>query len=390
MKADPSGSPRPLDFAPETVADLLGRGVESGAFPGAVAYWGSPLTPPRRALAGLRGRTRDAVPVTFDLIYDLASVTKILATTSLALLYVQRGRLDLNQPLAESPLARGPLSGRAPGRPWSIITPACLLAHQSGLEAWRPFYRLAGHEGAAPAPVERRRATLEAIWSDPPPEAAALPPGRRTVYSDLNFILLGFLLETVGDAPLDELFRREIAAPLGLAAIGFRPRSRPLAPTEDGFRWGGPVGHPDALFQGPVPLGQPHDDNARWLGGVAGHAGLFAPADDVWALAEDWARAWTEGRGRLFDRATLAEFLRPRPTAEDEGRPLGFNQRKNVASLAASPLSPEAVGHLGYTGPALWWEPERDFLWLFLTNRVHPRTTNLAWSPGLFQGGPGK
>jgi CubicO group peptidase (beta-lactamase class C family) len=227
---------------------------------------------------------------------------------------------------------------------------------------------------------------LEALRAEIP----VAGPGETTVYSDLNFLLLGFLLEEIGGAALDVLFDRELAGPLGfLGRIGFRPGPGTVpAPTEDGFRYGGPVGHPEADLKGPTPLGRVHDDNAAWLGGVAGHAGLFAPAAGVWAIAGDWVRAWRQGRGLVFDRPALAEFLRPVPDQFGLGRPLGFNRRALASALACSAWPETAVGHLGYTGPSLWWVPDRDFLWLFLTNRVHPRAVNPAWRPADYVGGP--
>jgi len=217
---------------------------------------------------------------------------------------------------------------------------------------------------------------LEALRTEIP----LTEPGEITIYSDLNFLLLGFLLEEIGGLPLDGLFARELAGPLGLTGTGFKPGpGLDLAPTEDGFRWGGPVGHPEAAPRGPTPLGRAHDDNAAWLGGVAGHAGLFAPATGVWALAGDWARAWRQGRGLVFERPALAEFLRPVPSRTGLGRPLGFNRRDLAPVLARSAWPEAAVGHLGYTGPSLWWDPDHDFLWLFLTNRVHPSVRDSSY-----------
>lgn len=343
--------------------------------------WGSPGREPRRALAGLCGRSRNVVPVSFDLVYDLASLTKLLATTSLAMILVQKGRLDLRRPLTEGPLSRWlPRPGAGP---WPLITPEHLLAHQSGLRPWLPLHRLPEE-----VPDRRRESALSAIWHQSALEPSSLRPGGRTIYSDLNFILLGFLLEEISGLSLDRLFELEVGKPLSLISLGFRPRGGPLAPTEDGFRWGGPVGCREAGFRGPTPLGRVHDDNAAWLGGVSGHAGLFGPAEEVWALAADWGQAWSEGRGCLFQREVLADFIRPRPTMADSGRPLGFNIKSQQSFLANSPFSPSAVGHTGYTGPSLWWDPEQDFLWLFLTNRVHPRSINSAWIPALYQGGP--
>lgn len=366
-------------FSRAEVETLLTGGVARGAFPGAVAMWGDPARPvPEPILSGLRGRSRNAVAVMADLSYDLASLTKLLASTGLALLFFQRGLLDLDEPLDSGPLARRLPAGRAPAADWSSITPARLLAHQSGLPPWRPLYRLGGQ-----SLEDRKNRALEAIWAETP-EAE---PGRRSIYSDLNFILLGFLLEEIGGDGLDRLFQEHLATPLGLSAT-FRPLKGPLAPTEDGFRYGGPVGHPQALWRGPVPLGQVHDDNAAWLGGVAGHAGLFAAAADVWALAAQWAEAWREGRSRLFSGQALKIFTKPRPTLEDQGRSLGFNIKREVAALKGSRLSGSAVGHLGYTGVSLWWEPEESFVWLFLSNRVHLKAWNPAWVPADFVGGP--
>jgi len=361
------------------VRALMNRGLAAGAFPGAVARWGRPGVWVRTVAAGRRGLSRNREAVTADLVYDLASLTKILATTALALIFFSRGRLDLDQPLAGGPLGPGPAPG-GPGADWRRLTPRHLLAHQSGLRPWRPFYGLGG-SGAA----ERRALALEALRAENP----VAGPGEITLYSDLNFLLLGFLLEELGGAALDVLFKREVAGPLGLARTGFRPGpGAALAPTEDGFRYGGPVGHPEADLMGPTPLGRVHDDNAAWLGGVAGHAGLFGPAAEAWAIAADWVRAWRGGRGLVFDRPALAEFLRPVPDRAGLGRPLGFNRRGLVSALAGSDWPETAVGHQGYTGPALWWAPDRDFLWLFLTNRVHPRAVNPAWMPANYVGGP--
>jgi len=383
--------------------------VRAGAFPGAVAFWGPPGREPRRAAAGLRGRSRDRLPVSFDLIYDLASLTKLLATTSLAMILVQRGLLDIRQPLAEGPL--GPVLPSLRSGPWPRITPEHLLAHQSGLRPWLPLHRRPGI-----APELRRATALAAIWHDSALDPASPRPGTRTIYSDLNFILLGFLLEELAGRNLDRLWELEVARPLGLVDLGFRPRLGPLAPTEDGFRWGGPIGHPEAGFRGPTPLGRVHDDNAAWLGGVSGHAGLFGPAAEIWALAAEWGRAWmadgdknlfpddrlmpdrisaelgpirgADDRSPIFRREVLADFIRTRPTLEDGGRPLGFNIKSQQTSLAESHFSPATVGHTGYTGPSLWWDPEQDFLWLFLSNRVHPRALNPAWAPAHYQAGP--
>ncbi|MCL1872235.1 MAG: serine hydrolase [Promicromonosporaceae bacterium] len=162
----------------------------------------------------------------------------------------------------------------------------------------------------------------------------------------------------------------------------------PRPPAEGGFRRGAPVGTREEKIRGPPPRGRPHDDNAAYLGGAAGHAGLFAPAAEAWAIAADWASAWLNGRGLVFQRTALAEFLRPGRTGAGPGRPLGFNIKSQAEALTSSAWPEQAVGHLGYTGVSLWWEPESGFIWLLLTNRVHPRAVNPAWRPAAYVGGP--
>lgn len=372
-----------MNFSTHEVAERLDFGFRAGAFPGAVAFWGSPRNEPSRVAVGLRGRSRNAVPATFDLSYDLASLTKLLATTSLALILVQKGLLDLHQPVVDGPLGRQLPASLTQSRPWRLITPEHLLAHQSGLRPWLAIHRL-----PKLALEQRREAVLRAIWHHSALEPGSQEPGRRTIYSDLNFMVLGFLMETISGQSLDRFFEQEVAGPLGLTRLSYRPLCGPLAPTEDGFRWGGPVGHPEAGYRGPTPLGRVHDDNTAWLGGISGHAGLFGPAEEVWRLAAEWDRAWSGGRSLIFQRETLTDFIRPRPTREDGGRCLGFNVKSREAALAESCFSSATVGHTGYTGVSLWWDPAQDFLWLFLTNRVHPRAVNPAWSPALYQAGP--
>ena len=368
----PSESKPAQLFNRTRVEALLDQGIKDRAYPGAVVMWGTPAAP-ETAVRGLRGLSRNRCPATENLIYDLASLTKVLATTSLAMIAVARGRLDIKSPLADNNLLP-----ELKGSRWKKITPEHLLAHQSGLPAWRAFHRLPSGDYS-----RRRDLTLSAISA----VEIQVPPGRRTIYSDLNFILLGFLLEKIFSHRIDDLFENEITRPLKLSGLAYHPSSGPLAPTEDGFRWGGPIGERAGGFRGPVPLGRPHDDNAAYLGSAAGHAGLFGRAGAVWSLAAQWPLA-SEGRGALFSKEVLENFLEVRPTDVDAGRPLGFNLPSRLESLKSSPLSPDSFGHTGYTGPAIWWDRRRNFIWLFLTNRVHPRAGNPHWRPGLYQGGP--
>ncbi|MDR1309858.1 MAG: beta-lactamase family protein [Deltaproteobacteria bacterium] len=329
------------------VQGFLDRAAGEGVFPGCVLAYGRPAEGRARFLwAGRLGLTRNRVPVCRDAVYDLASITKVASTAFLAMLAVDRGLLDLWAPVSG-------FGWRVPAS-HADLRVAHLLAHQSGFPAWRPFFldgRLADHGRLAQAILDG-------------PKVAG--PGVETLYSDLNFILLGLVLEAVHGQDLGTLFAGRVAGPLGLGATGFRPRalSAPVAPTEDGPRLGGPLDWPGAKVMGPVPLGRVHDDNAAALGGVAGHAGLFGPAPEIWRIVADWARSLSGAPGGLASRAVVGSFLEPRPARRGPARALGFD-------LGQGPLE-GARGHLGYTGGSVWWDPAGDRAFVLLCNRVHP------------------
>jgi CubicO group peptidase (beta-lactamase class C family) len=231
-------------------------------------------------------------------------------------------------------------------RPRPDLTVADLLAHASGLPAWRPLYQ------AGDAQAMRAAVLAE------PLEAA---PGTRSVYSDLGFMLLGWHLEARLGAPLDQLFARRIAAPLGLE-LGFRPAdAAACAPTEGTLR------------------GVVHDDNARVLGGVAGHAGLFGTAADVSRVAHALVAAWHGARStalpRLWPAARVQQMWRP------SGVPgstwcLGWDRPAATGSSAGARWPRDGVGHLGFTGCSLWIDPPRARWVVLLSNRVHPTRAN--------------
>jgi CubicO group peptidase (beta-lactamase class C family) len=257
-----------------------------------------------------------------ETLFDIASLTKALATTTIAMRLVDR-----SVPVLSSEIRPG-------------INARLALCHATGLPAWK----LLG-DGSRVEIVERVR--------HEPLESA---PGSTSVYSDLGFILLGDLLERLGGATLDELFRKEVAPSL---EIGFRPpRSERCAPTEKGLR------------------GIVHDENARSLGGVAGHAGLFSHARDVAAIIRSLLRAW-HGQGGLVRAETVREFW------SSSGIPgstwcLGWDRPSATGSSAGNRWPREGVGHLGFTGCSIWIDPPRGRAVVLLSNRVHPTRANEA------------
>jgi CubicO group peptidase (beta-lactamase class C family) len=292
-----------------------------------------------------------SLPVTSDTIYDVASVTKAVATAPLYLLLIARGLVRLDDPLTRF------LHGFD-----ARITLHHLLAHRSGLPAWNPYYRpFLAHAQPSSAPGEVRAAFLEAFRA----EVLLAAPGERELYSDLNYLLLGWIAEQVAGLPLDRLFAEWIAAPLGLGCrFGPLPPDERVAPTE--------VNAERGLVHGAV-----HDENAFVLGGVAGHAGLFSTAADVARVGVELLRA-RRGESAVFNVDITRLFLdapRPRPP---ESRVPGFDTPAPHGSSAGRHFGPGSFGHLGFTGCSLWCDPDRDLVAVLLSNRVHPTRDNQA------------
>jgi CubicO group peptidase (beta-lactamase class C family) len=300
----------------------------------------------------------ERAPATAATLYDLASLTKPLATALLAVLLERGGSLRLDAPLGRS------LPGWAAGDERDRITPLDLLTHRSGLPAWLPLY--------LDAPEGDREARIRLLRSVP----LLHPPGAGVAYSDPGFILLGFALEAAGGAPLDRMFRALVAEPLGLGDLLYRPgpalRERTAATEEGNARERVLAGARASDYNGwrsEMIRGEVHDHNAWTLGGVAGHAGLFGTARGVHRLAREFAGT---GSG-LLSAAERARFRSPQTPGLQEDRGLGFQIASTRGCSAGPALSPAAFGHAGFTGTSLWIDPEAGRIFVLLTNRVHPR-----------------
>ena len=329
-------------FAP--VARLLARAVERRVCPALAFETGTRARVLWRHAAGRLTYEPDAVAASLDTVYDLASLTKAIATTSLCMRLVDRGRLALDE------LVRACLPAWR-GTDRETVTVADLLEHAGGLTAHLPFFR--DHRG---------RAEFEHAICTLPLEYV---PRTRSIYSDLGFMLLAFIVADTGEAPLDDQWDR-LAADLDLTDLRFRPPAawRPrIAPTEvDPWR--------GRLLQGEV-----HDENGWALGGVAGHTGLFGTAGAVGRFARTVLRT-TRGDTALARRTTLSRFLR-RSAVPGSSRALGWDTMRPSSSCGHR-LSTAALGHTGFTGTSLWIDPERDLYVVLLTNRIHPTRQNEA------------
>ncbi|MBI4238834.1 MAG: beta-lactamase family protein [Deltaproteobacteria bacterium] len=334
---------------------MMQAAVRDGVFPAAE------LLIAREGTIAHHGRYGAATAQT---IFDVASLTKVIVTTTRMMQLAAAGRLQLDDTaarhlpeLAESPYGAVPLRR--------------FLSHTAGFPAWQPYFR---------GVPERKLGTpdgyaliLQNIMHEPP----AYSPGTACVYSDLGFILLGALLERVDGRGLEQQCATEIAAPLGLNDTRFLPlaasgRAAPgciaplrYAPTED------------CPWRKSVLRGAVHDQNCYAMGGVAGHAGLFSTAHDLHRFAAVLTTCWRGTNDWIASATVHAFFDFDRLTTPPHGTYLcGWDTPSPTNSQAGRHFSRHSIGHLGYTGCSLWIDLERDWWVILLTNRVHPSVTN--------------
>jgi serine-type D-Ala-D-Ala carboxypeptidase len=340
------------------ISAMLGERISAGDFPSA-AYLISEKG--KSVFADALGHAvLDPYRITASLntIYDLASLTKPLVTGMLCAQLIEKGELTLDSAVAHY-LPEFERTDR------QMITVRELLTHTSGLPAWRPLYILA--EG-------KRERALGVIAN----EALEYEPGSRVLYSDLGFIVLGFLLERLTGAELGELAQTEIIEPLKLQHTFFNPEmalQTGIAACETGNSYEretarnlGAENYTDWREQ--VIWGEVHDGNAYFLGGVAGHAGLFSTANETLRLAEQFQPQQSE----LLSPATCTElFTRNMTEGLEEARSLSWQLAQSPESAAGSSLPAGSFGHSGFTGTSCWIDPHHQRVFILLTNRTHAR-----------------
>ena len=359
------------------VAEVLEAGRREGLAPGLAAVVlreGRPLHRSRHGEAQLEPVRRPLAP---GCRFDVASLTKVMATGTLCAVMVDRGAIGLDDPVARW------LPGFEQGGKAGVAL-LQLLDHTSGLPAWRPYHqavqgdpvggaaflpRAERHPAAlAEALREGRRLVRRAVLA----EALEAPPGSRTLYSDPGFMALGWALEAAGGAPLDRLCRERVFGPLGLRATFFVDEVAEALGAGPSARAGLEFAATSrSAHRGEVSCGEVDDENAWAMGGVAGHAGLFSTARDVAALGQAWLEALAGGGGFL-GRETARRFTEP---AGPGGRGLAWDRPTPGTSALGSRLGRGrlgAVGHLGFTGCSLWVDLDAHLVCALATNHVHP------------------
>jgi len=321
--------------------EVVRAAVSARVFPGAVVEVGTATRPLWQDAIGGLSYDQDAPFARLDTVYDLASLTKVVATASVAIRALEQGSIGLDDTV----------HGHAPA--WVAadrvdVTLRDLLTHASGLPAWGPLYRT--HSGAD--------AFERAICSTP----LEYPPHTRSIYSDLGFMLLGFVLSREHSlaARFDALWTA-IGAGEDLQFLPPAAWRRRIAPTGvDEWR-------------GRLLVGEVHDQNCFALGGVAGHAGLFGTASAVGTFARHVLQV-LDGRGGAFGRTTLETFVTRRVDVPHSSRALGWDTMLPTSSCGGR-MSARAFGHTGFTGTSLWIDPDAGRYVVLLSNRVHPRPT---------------
>ncbi|HEV8305940.1 MAG TPA: serine hydrolase domain-containing protein [Gemmatimonadales bacterium] len=337
--------PGPASFDAATFDPIVLDGIRRGAYPGAALVIGR-----RDAILFAKGYghltwSPQSAPADPDsTLWDLASLTKVIATTTALMLLVERGRVDL-----DAPVARYVPEFNGPGT--AAVTVRHLLTHTSGLRAWLPLNRLARDSAAA----------MRLVFEQTP----RVPPGARMEYSDFNAILLGEIVRRAAGVPLDVFAAREIFAPLGLGQTMFRPARRLV-----------PRIAPTGVWRGHPVAGVVNDQNAARLGGVAGHAGLFGTAADLARFAQCMlGEGALPGRPRLLRGETVRAFTAVAVPARrgSSARTLGWEALPTGedVSSAGTAFGPRSYGHTGWTGTSLWIDPARDLFVLLLTNRAY-------------------
>jgi CubicO group peptidase (beta-lactamase class C family) len=355
-----------MDF--HSVETACQDAVAQGVFPGAVVLVAKEQDIVFEQAFGQRSLAPDKSPLRVDTIFDIASLTKPLATTTAIMLLVREKKIRLDDQITRVIPMYGVLGK-------SLTTFRHLLTHSGGLPAWKPFFEeIIKSEKAGRINFTASRAAKSYVYEQIHRDKAVSPPGSQSLYSDLGFMILGEAVEILTGNTLDRFCQERIFKPMGMRATGFvdltqlrtrrlQPITEIIAPTEN------------CPWRKKILCGEVHDDNAYAMGGVAGHAGLFSSARDIHAFLArlDQCR---KGKDNFLPQLLVEEFLTKDQTVSQSNFALGWDTPTPGQSSSGSLFSPRSVGHLGFTGCSIWWDLEKNCHVVLLTNRIHPTRKN--------------
>jgi len=340
----------------DRIEALLNRGVVDGVYPGAVLLVSKGGMIRLFQNVGSRMLAPHSLPMEKDTLFDLASLTKPLATTLAMMKLVDAGTIVLDrhlETLLEKPVPKDKKQ----------ITPRLLLNHCAGCIDWKPFYLDLDHV----APKERKALLRERLLDLP----LAYAPGMEARYSDLGFMLLEWVIETLTGVDLPRFLAREFFAPLALKEMHFFGSHIP-----DRLDSGRFAATEDCPWRKRIVQGDVHDENAYVLGGYSGHAGLFGTARAVYTLTNLLREHWRGERKDCLRPETVRAFFTRQDIVEGSTWTLGWDTPSPQDSSAGRWVSKGSVGHLGFTGTSVWMDLKQDVIIIFLTNRIHPTRKN--------------
>jgi CubicO group peptidase (beta-lactamase class C family) len=338
------------------IIELLKGGVLEGVFPGAVLLVGQGGRIALFEAMGSRSSGPHAASMTKGTIFDLASLTKPLATTLAIMKLVDQGNLYLDQTL------EGLLPCDLP-KDKRVLTPRLLLSHCAGFADWRPFYVELEH-----LEIEKRKESLRERLLNMP---LVYLPAKETVYSDLGFMLLEWIVEVKAGMSLPVYLERYFYGPLLMKNTFFSGNVANVKLTEDEF-----AATEDCPWRKKIISGCVHDENAYALGGYSGHAGLFGTAEEVYTLVNLLRTHFLGERNDYLRPETARMFFTRQDLVKGSTWALGWDTPSPKGSSSGKYFSPNSVGHLGFTGTSVWMDLDKDIIVIFFTNRVHPTRNN--------------
>ena len=355
-----------MDF--HSVENAFQQAVAEGVFPGAVVLVSKDESLVYEQAFGYRSLAPHKAAMELGTIFDLASLTKPMATTVALMILAKEKKLRLDDLITRIIPMYG-VFGK------NLTTFRQLLNHTSGLPAWRAFFEeILKNEKAGRINFVASRAAKNYVYEQIHREKPLSAPGSQCLYSDLGFMILGEAIEVLTGNTLDRFCQDKIFKPLGLRATGFidltqlrthrlHPVEEMIAPTEN------------CPWRKKILCGEVHDDNAYAMGGVAGHAGLFSSARDVHGFLLSMGQCF-HGKNEFLPRGLVQEFFKKDESSVGANFALGWDTPSSERSASGHLFSPRSVGHLGFTGCSLWWDLEKNCHIILLTNRVHPSRKN--------------
>jgi CubicO group peptidase (beta-lactamase class C family) len=334
-------NPEKLNYA----FDLIKEAAEKAYFPGAVAAIGHKGGVYKIEHYGNRCIIPEKLPLERETLFDMASLTKVVAANTLLMIFLDKGLISVFDKVSQN-------IEYFKGEEKENITIFNLLTHTAGLPAFGPLHKLCGDFEDAVKFIAN--------------EKLAYNPGTRVIYSDYGFILLKYILEKVGQDTFDNLCRRYVFEPLEMNSTCFNPKKGNIAATEVDTESGKTI------------IGLCHDENARFFDGVSGHAGLFSNIDDMTKFASMLINEGNYKGRQLISRATFKAMIQNYTEGLEENRAWGWTIKGRILSSGGDIISPKAFGHTGFTGTSIWTDIENDVYVILLTNRVHPTRENTS------------